>query len=101
MIPYSVHFSRFSRRYEELSGGIRLTCWEVLLSPSVTEYWMEYPVMFPFWNSARGGTQLTRMLVELGLEHVTSWGGAEGSDWPGLRKYVLFGGCDWLCVLIG
>lgn len=52
--------------------------------------------MIPFWNSARGGAQLTRMLVELGLEHVTSCGGAEGSDWPGLRKYGLFGGCDWL-----
>lgn len=81
VMPYSVHFSRFSRRYGELSGGIPSILLVILL-PSVVEYWMEYPVMTPFWNSRGGGAQLTRMLVELGLVHVMSWGGAEGTDWP-------------------
>ena len=47
VMPYSVHFSRFSRRYGELCGGIPSILLEILL-PSVVEYWMEYPVMTPF-----------------------------------------------------
>lgn len=40
---------------------------------------MEYWVMTPLRLCAGGGTQLTRMVVELVLTHSTSWGGAEGA----------------------
>lgn len=46
------------------------------------------------------------MLVELGLVHVMSWGGAEGTDWPefeeaqsGLWVGKCFFGC--VCKLVG
>lgn len=95
VMPYSVHFSRFSSRYGELSGEIPSILLDDLF-PWVVEYWMEYPVITPFWNSRGGGAQLTRMLVELGLVHVMSWGGAEGTDiWPVLRR-----GCLGKCYFI-
>lgn len=97
VMPYSVHFSRFSRRYGELSGEIPSILFDVLL-PSVVAYWMEYPVMMPFWNSTGGGAQLTRTLVELGLVHLMSWGGAEGTDWPVLRRHNR--GCLGKCYLV-
>ena len=78
---YSVHRSRFSSSCWELPGGRSVVRrWEAF-PPSVGEYWTEYLVIIPFCNSTGGASQLTRMLVELGLEHLTSWGGAEGSDW--------------------
>lgn len=48
-------------------------------SPSFAVYSIVYCVMIPFCNSTAGGLQLTRMLVELGLKHLTSRGGPEGS----------------------
>ena len=38
------------------------------------------------------------MLVELGLVHVMSWGGAEGTDWPVLRKHSR--DCLGKCYLV-
>lgn len=78
---YSVHFSKFFKRYWELSGGMLEIWWVVVSFPSVAVYWMVYCVMIPFCSSTGGGRQLTRILVELGLEHLTSSGGPEGSGW--------------------
>lgn len=42
------------------------------------------------------------MLVELGLVHVMSWGGAEGTDWPVLRMHSrgCLGKCYLVCVQV-
>ena len=50
-------------------------------------YLMEYAVIMPFWFSTGGGFQLTKMLVELGLVQLMSWGGADGSSFSsGLKE---------------
>lgn len=79
VIRYSVHFSSCSKRYLVVSEGIPKILWGLSSSPSTEVYLMEYSVIMPFCFSTGGGCQLTKILVELGLVQLMSWGGADGS----------------------
>lgn len=79
VIRYSVHFSSCSKRYLVVSEGIPKISWGLSSSPSTAVYLMEYSVIMPFCFSTGGGCQLTKILVELGLVQLMSWGGADGS----------------------
>lgn len=86
-IRYSVHFSSCSKRYWVLSEEIPKISWGLTSSPSIPMYLMEYSVIMPFCFSTGGGFQLTKMLVELGLVQLISWGGADGSNFSsGLKE---------------
>lgn len=79
VIRYSVHFSSCSKRYLVVSEGIPKISWGLSSSPPTAVYLMEYSVIMPFCFSTGGGCQLTKILVELGLVQLMSWGGADGS----------------------
>lgn len=90
-IRYSVHFSSCSKRYWVLSEEIPKISWGLTSSPSIPMYLMEYAVIMPFCFSTGGGFQLTKMLVELGLVQLMSWGGADGSNFSSGLKEDLSG----------
>lgn len=79
VMRYSVHFSSCSKRYLVVSEGMPKISWGLSSSPSTEVYLIEYSVIMPFCFSTGGGCQLTKILVELGLVQLMSWGGADGS----------------------